>query len=42
MDAEWRRVRDALARRCEVIEEEAAVDAVRAAGAAAAAAVAGR
>lgn len=40
MDAEWRRVRDALARRCEVIEEEAAVDAVQAAGAAAAAAVA--
>jgi len=34
MDAEWRRVRDALARRCEVIEEEAAVDAVQAAGAA--------
>ena len=36
MDAEWRRVRDALARRCEVIEEEAAVDAAQAAAQAAA------
>jgi len=27
MDAEWRSMRDALARRCEVIEEEAAADA---------------